>query len=158
MLSNHGRDLADAHLNRYFSSAHLPIRETPLQPSELVFKHPSRTTQVWTASKVNGIESIIKPVRESDMVISQTCLVSLDVEDPLPRHVPQYRWYAALEFKQGDAGALIFDTNFRPVAMISGTGMTMTANLQIQTVNPLAHVCRDIEQTLDWKRGSVHWK
>ncbi|RDL41428.1 uncharacterized protein BP5553_01407 [Venustampulla echinocandica] len=136
----------DWHWEEIFPT-HRTLHQGPLLASDIVFKQPSRTTQKWVASKVNDIESILKPTNESDRTISQVCLVALDLKSS----------HRLAGTKQGDAGAMIFDGGFHPVAMISGSGLKMDANSSITNVNYLSEVYEDIEEVLGWKRGSVRW-
>ncbi len=58
---------------------------------------------------------------------------------------------------KGDAGSIIVDRDFRPVAMIWGGDDHSVAKgpTEVTYASPLCQIFRDIERRLQWAEGSV---
>lgn len=119
-----------------------PVRDDDLRPNELVFKPRSRTTKDWAAGTFNAIRSTQKR-KGIDGVTKEWCLIALDPERAMSA--------------KGDSGSVIVDGDLRPVALLWGGDEHDFAMgpKDVTYASPLSKVMRDIEECLQWTKGSV---
>lgn len=109
--------------------------------AEMIYFKPASRTSEWIACTCNGIKTYQK--RKGDIVTSEFCFVGREQGRPVS--------------KEGDSGAPILDSGFRPVAMMWGGCQGFESFWDVTFATPLTVVLRDIERRMGWEKGSVRY-
>jgi len=116
-----------------------PLRATRPTVNELYLKSPGRSSKNWMAAKCNDVQRTVKYMGE---ILQEYCFILADGTS-----TPSTR--------KGDSGSIIFDSNFKPLAMVWGGDDNDLEFGDVTCATPIVDILSSIEKECGWAQGSV---
>ena len=116
-----------------------PLRTTRPTVEELYLKSPGRSSTNWILAKCNDVQRTVRYMGE---ILQEYCFIIADGT-------------SAAVTQKVDPGSLIFDSQFKPIAMVWGGDDNDLEFGDVTCAMPIVDILSSIEEECGWAQGSV---